>query len=69
MLTYNSEKDIFDCLTSVYQYNDIGEALRLLWWTTIVKIGVLLSCKSKRSFLVLLPLVIPQMEATDKEIM
>lgn len=30
ILTYNSEKDIFDCLTSVYQYNDIGEALEII---------------------------------------
>lgn len=30
ILTYNSEKDIFDCLASVYQYNDIGEALEII---------------------------------------
>ena len=30
ILTYNSEKDIFDCLSSVYQYNDIGEALEII---------------------------------------
>lgn len=30
ILTYNSEKDIYDCLKSVYQYNDIGEALEVI---------------------------------------
>ena len=46
ILTYNSEKDIFDCLTSVYQYNDIGEALEIIvvdnnskdWCTTELQI-------------------------------
>lgn len=30
ILTYNSEKDIYDCLQSVYQYNDIGEDLEVI---------------------------------------
>lgn len=30
VLTYNSEKDIYDCLKSVYQYNDIGPALEVI---------------------------------------
>ena len=30
ILTYNSEKDIYDCLKSVYQYNDIGDALEVI---------------------------------------
>mgnify|MGYP003408024819 FL=1 len=30
ILTYNSEKDIYDCLSSVYQYNDIGDALEII---------------------------------------
>ena len=30
ILTYNSEKDIYDCLNSVYQYNDIGDALEII---------------------------------------
>lgn len=30
ILTYNSEKDIYDCLKSVYQYNDIGNALEII---------------------------------------
>ncbi len=30
ILTYNSEKDIMDCLASVYRYNDIGEALEVI---------------------------------------
>lgn len=30
ILTYNSENDIYDCLESVYQYNDIGEALEII---------------------------------------
>ena len=30
ILTYNSEKDIYSCLDSVYQYNDIGEALEVI---------------------------------------
>ncbi len=30
ILTYNSEKDIYDCLQSVFQYNDIGEALEVI---------------------------------------
>ena len=30
ILTYNSEKDIYDCLKSVYQHNDIGDALEVI---------------------------------------
>ena len=30
ILTYNSEKDIYDCLQSVYQYNDIGNSLEVI---------------------------------------
>lgn len=30
ILTYNSEKDIYDCLQSVYQYNDIGVCLEII---------------------------------------
>ena len=30
ILTYNSEKDIYACLDSVYQHNDIGEALEVI---------------------------------------
>lgn len=30
ILTYNSEKDIYQCLESVYQYNDIGEDLEVI---------------------------------------
>jgi GT2 family glycosyltransferase len=30
ILTYNSEKDIYSCLDSVYQHNDIGEALEVI---------------------------------------
>lgn len=30
ILTYNSERDIYDCLQSVYRYNDIGEALEII---------------------------------------
>lgn len=30
ILTYNSERDIYDCLRSVYQYNDIGDALEVI---------------------------------------
>ena len=30
ILTYNSEKDIYDCLRSVYQYNDIGDKLEII---------------------------------------
>lgn len=30
ILTYNSEKDIYDCLCSVYQYNDIGDDLEVI---------------------------------------
>ena len=30
ILTYNSEKDIYDCLGSVYQYNDIGDDLEVI---------------------------------------
>ena len=30
ILTYNSEKDIYDCLASVYQHNDIGDALEVI---------------------------------------
>lgn len=30
IVTYNSEKHIFDCLDSVYKYNDIGEALEVI---------------------------------------
>lgn len=30
ILTYNSEKDIYDCLYSVYQHNDIGNRLEII---------------------------------------
>lgn len=30
ILTYNSEKDIYDCLSSVYKYNDIGDGLEII---------------------------------------
>lgn len=30
IVTYNSEKDIYDCLDSVYQYNDIGDDLEVI---------------------------------------
>lgn len=30
ILTYNSEKDIYDCLSSVYQFNDIGSNLEVI---------------------------------------
>lgn len=30
ILTYNSEKDIYPCLESVYQHNDIGEELEVI---------------------------------------
>lgn len=30
ILTYNSEKDIYDCLHSIYQYNDIGDNLEVI---------------------------------------
>jgi len=30
ILTYNSEKDIYECLDSVYKYNDIGENLEII---------------------------------------
>lgn len=48
ILTYNSEKDIFDCLSSVYQYNDIGDNLEVIvvdnnsyiWKDTEAKIKV-----------------------------
>jgi GT2 family glycosyltransferase len=30
ILTYNSEKDIYDCLKSIYQFNDIGDALEII---------------------------------------
>ena len=30
ILTYNSEKDIYDCLASVYEHNDIGNALEVI---------------------------------------
>ena len=30
ILTYNSEKDIYPCLESVYQHNDIGEGLEVI---------------------------------------
>lgn len=30
ILTYNSEKDIYACLESVYQHNDIGEGLEVI---------------------------------------
>ena len=30
ILTYNSEKDIYDCLNSVYKYNDIGDYLEII---------------------------------------
>ena len=30
ILTYNSEKDIYDCLKSIYQFNDIGDALEVI---------------------------------------
>ena len=30
IVTYNSERDIYDCLASVYQYNDIGDELEII---------------------------------------
>lgn len=30
IVTYNSEKDIYDCLSSIFQYNDIGDALEII---------------------------------------
>ena len=30
IVTYNSEADIYDCLDSVYQHNDIGDALEVI---------------------------------------
>ena len=30
ILTYNSEKDIYDCLESVNRYNDIEDALEII---------------------------------------
>ena len=30
ILTYNSEKDIYDCLDSIHQYNDIGDTLEII---------------------------------------
>lgn len=30
ILTYNSEKDIYECLDSVYKYNDIGDNLEII---------------------------------------
>lgn len=30
ILTYNSEKDIYECLDSAYKYNDIGEDLEII---------------------------------------
>ncbi len=30
ILTYNSERDIYACLDSIYQYNDIGEDLEVI---------------------------------------
>lgn len=30
IVTYQSEKDIFDCLASIYQYNDIGDGLEVI---------------------------------------
>lgn len=30
ILTYNSEKDIYECLDSVYQHNDIGNGLEVI---------------------------------------
>lgn len=30
ILTYNSEKDIYHCLDSVYEHNDIGDALEII---------------------------------------
>lgn len=30
IVTYNSEKHIYDCLESIYKYNDIGEALEVI---------------------------------------
>ena len=30
ILTYNSEKHIYNCLKSVYQYNDIGDGLEII---------------------------------------
>ena len=30
IVTYNSEADIYDCLYSVYQHNDIGDALEVI---------------------------------------
>lgn len=30
IVTYNSENDIFDCLSSIFKYNDIGDALEVI---------------------------------------
>lgn len=30
IVTYNSENDIFDCLKSIFQYNDIGNSLEII---------------------------------------
>lgn len=30
IVTYNSESDIFDCINSIYKYNDIGDALEII---------------------------------------
>lgn len=30
ILTYNSEKDIYDCLESIHGYNDIGDSLEII---------------------------------------
>lgn len=30
IVTYNSEKDIFDCIDSILHYNDIGDALEII---------------------------------------
>ena len=30
IVTYNSEKHIYDCLSSIYRYNDIGDLLEVI---------------------------------------
>ena len=30
IVTYNSEKLIFECLDSIYKYNDIGDSLEVI---------------------------------------
>lgn len=30
IVTYNSEKDIFDCLKAIFKYNDLGEGLEVI---------------------------------------